>query len=158
MKRAGSYRPMTPAQMQEFHANLQDKYGYCYFADPEHRIEHRCTGRSWGMHLYPQSQLKRDFREGAWKMPDGQFWRPLTRQTPNRKGMVTLTLGEICSDTRFGVPGCDGIHAPFDNNIDLRREAFPILPPDFMRVVRAYQLEAAVELYYGLKPYSLEAR
>jgi hypothetical protein len=149
---------MTPMQMAEFEANLQDRDGYCYFADPKHRIKHKCTGKSYGMHLYPQSKLKQTFKHGAWKMPDDAHWRPMERYTPERTGMVILTLGEVCGDLRNGVAGCDGIHTPFDNNIDVRREAFEILPPDFKRFWTAYRLAAQIEQHFGLPPYSLEAK
>lgn len=157
MRRAGTSRPMTPAQMAAFETALQNKYGYCYFADPEHRIQHSCTGRSRGMHLLPQSKLKDVFRYGAWKMPDDQLWRPMELYTPERKGMVILELGEVCSDVRDGVPGCDGIHRPFDNNIDVRREAFELLPDDFTRFWKDFQVAAEVERYFGLEPFALEA-
>jgi hypothetical protein len=167
MKRsAGTYRPMTPAQMVELQSKVANRDGYCFFADGRHHINHRCSGRQWAGHLYPQSKLKNEagFRDGAWKMPDDAFWRPLNRYTPRREGMVTLTLGEICGIAENAVAICDGFHKPFDDEVDIRRQAFDLLEryddgsgPDFKRFYRMFQLEAQVERHFGLKPFTLDA-
>jgi hypothetical protein len=52
---------------------------------------------------------------------------------------------------------CDEMHKFYDDGINVRRKCFALLPEAFTPFMREYRLEAQIERYFGLEPFSLEA-
>jgi hypothetical protein len=157
MRSLGTYRPLTPAMMEMLEELVRDRDGRCYFADTKHRYDHDCTGRTWAAHLYPQSGLKKIYRYGAWTREGDGYWRPMEPYTPEASDRHTITLADICGDARNAVAMCDEMHKFYDDGINVRRKCFALLPEAFTPFMREYRLEAQIERYFGLEPFSLEA-
>lgn len=157
MKRFGSYRPLTPKKMGELEDTVVRRDGRCYFADHNHQYGHRCEGRTWAAHLYPQSGLKNaaGFKYGAWRLNDDEQWRPRQPYTPDRIEMIVVTLADICADPRNAVAMCDSMHGVFDQSAFVRRKCFALLPDHFEEFYREYGIEPEVERYYSLAPFAL---